>query len=237
MRAAAASHGRLRVNGDRDEPRDVHMNIWAQPVDKTQAPVSPHAPCRFEALPAGRIFTVVCAQGRPHAVPSEFVLRTAGAELAMAAGASDAPRPLLHCAHFQSRRMCRLGPDCSFIHSKIPPSRGDDGVADRAPPTDFGPRYTPPTATAPSHVVYGFPAYAPWLHSAPPPPAALAAPYYGYAPAGYAPTGYAPFSPYYAPAPYYAGSDPAGSQQGSRYSRRSGRRIRKEKKRKTPKAK
>ena len=56
-------------------------------------------------------------------LPSELLLKTVGSETAFQRlnGAALPARRLQHCVHFQGRRMCTLGSDCHFVHSKVPP--------------------------------------------------------------------------------------------------------------------
>jgi len=105
----------------------VHINYWVEPgPDSSQRKLSPYAPCPYEALPAGRMLNVYNAHGAPGAaqmLPSELLLKTVGSETAFQRlnGAALPARRLQHCVHFQGRRMCTLGSDCHFVHSKVPP--------------------------------------------------------------------------------------------------------------------
>ena len=199
---------RPAADGGSAKREKVHINLWAPSLDDGHPSVSPHAPCRYESLPAGRtlaVFTLNGAASRPQMIPSELLLRTVGSESAYERQSLGGPQPRMqHCAHFQGRRMCTLGPDCNFIHSKLPPPRVGESaardataatstpaVAQAAPSAVAAPYGAPTPGVVP--MPYGYPGYAP-------PPAAS---YYGYAPTGYTPTGYTPFPPYYAPAPYY----------------------------------
>jgi len=115
--------------GDGAESRNelVHLNYWFEPgPDSSQRKLSPYAPCPYEALPAGRMLNVYNAHGAPGAaqmLPSELLLKTVGSETAFQRlnGAALPARRLQHCVHFQGRRMCTLGSDCHFVHSKVPP--------------------------------------------------------------------------------------------------------------------
>jgi len=232
IRSGPQHRGRSRLDyvravDDGASSERLHINLWATTADGGQPAVSPYAPCRYESLPAGRtlaVFTLNGAQSHPHLIPSELVLRTVGSETAFErlslGGAAQQPR-MQHCAHFQGRRMCTLGPDCNFIHSKLPPPpiRAEESshadplqVPNAASATAVAPeptwRYPAAAAaeypTPASHPGYGYPGYAP-----PPPasshpygypgyeypgypfPPAAAVPSYAYGYPGYAPTPYA----------------------------------------------
>jgi len=172
-------HDYTRPVSEGCEPHDrVHINIWAPP-----SAVSPWVPCRYETLPAGQTLAVFARHvrggnpSRPQFIPTEFVLRTAGSlaarqrllDLAATVGATpmqlqQQARQQQHCVHFQGRRMCILGSDCNFIHSKVPPE---------APIAATGGDYAPAAVEPPPpppHTEWPHAAYAPSGYAAPPPP-------------------------------------------------------------------
>jgi hypothetical protein len=119
---------------------------------------------QYPTLPAGYTITVhppneahsttaTEAHGRatvkPQDIPSDMIIWTAGAQSALdcvaSGGASSRGAPGLsgarprHCAHYQFRRVCNLGRDCKFLHSKVPfaealRAAGNTSVATAAPP-------------------------------------------------------------------------------------------------------
>lgn len=107
----------------------------------------------FEYFPPGLTITVFApnnAQGQPQHIPSERIIRTAGAsnvyqvllcaqkqrdeklaEVFRTTGKMPSTVPQVkqphslkpkHCAHFQFKKVCNLGSDCNFIHSMLPQS-------------------------------------------------------------------------------------------------------------------
>jgi hypothetical protein len=67
-------------------------------------------------------------QSGPQRIPSEMILTTCGSETALAhmlSGADQGVKGAVgsrprHCAHYQFKRLCNLGRNCHFIHSKVP---------------------------------------------------------------------------------------------------------------------
>jgi len=83
----------------------------------------------YETLPAGIVFNIHPPNangtlGRSETIPTEFILRTKGAtELyhSVTNNCLSAFHRPQHCAHFQYKKMCNRGTECSFIHSMLPP--------------------------------------------------------------------------------------------------------------------
>lgn len=79
-----------------------------------------------ECLPAGLLLPIYSPHSNcpPQIVPSDSVLVTDGsAKLAAAVSCGNAhlfQRPQ-HCAHYQFKKVCHRGNECSFIHCLIPP--------------------------------------------------------------------------------------------------------------------
>lgn len=93
----------------------------------------------YETLPPGFTLTVHAPNSNhvtgakrgpplPQNIPSDRVIVTVGAKTALdflrngrrsGDGGAVGARPR-HCAHFQYRRLCNLGNQCHFIHSKVP---------------------------------------------------------------------------------------------------------------------
>lgn len=88
----------------------------------------------YDMMPAGCALVVHTPHGTapPQVIPSEKLIRTHGAEVLMQGlllgtsvmtnspmGMRHVQRPQ-HCAHFQYRKLCNRGYQCSFIHSTIP---------------------------------------------------------------------------------------------------------------------
>jgi len=76
----------------------------------------------YERLPAG-LSLIVPTPGstdKPQLIPSQFIIRTVGAERLFADvienhhGTSVHPQ---HCAHFLFKKLCNRGPECAFIHA------------------------------------------------------------------------------------------------------------------------
>lgn len=137
-----------------------------------------------EMLPEGVVLMVYPpnnAQAHPQPIPSEKILRTAGAsnvyhvlrnahqqreaklqEALRVTGRPGNVAPVKqphglkprHCAHFQFKRLCNLGNECNFIHSLVPFAQSTSGP-------QGGPRQgsllqpppPPPPAEAQSYVV------------------------------------------------------------------------------------
>jgi hypothetical protein len=79
----------------------------------------------YERLPAGVALCIHLPGGgsRPQMIPSEYILRTEGSEKLyreIAEGQRRSMHRPQHCAHFQFKKVCNRGPDCSFIHSLVP---------------------------------------------------------------------------------------------------------------------
>jgi hypothetical protein len=100
----------------------------------TQAPGGGRVTVRPQPIPSEMILWTVGGEmalqytkdvqaGRASALPAAAVVATnaAGGENAAAGGAGARPR---HCAHYQFKRLCNLGRDCHFIHSKVPFAEG-----------------------------------------------------------------------------------------------------------------
>jgi len=139
-------------------PQVVHINHWSGRDMKTfedEGAPQPTVPQDLECLPAGYTLYVFRPNAAPNspaevqqAIPSHLVLKTVGAETALRAqqgvpppqrgrGDSTGPR-CKHCAHFQFKRLCNLGPACHFVHAKVPCADRDAPAAVAA-----GPRFAP----------------------------------------------------------------------------------------------
>ena len=108
-------------------PSEVHLNPYAprrgafalSPQD------DPAVADSYETLPSGFVITVYPPNDagvlEPQLIPSEMIIMTAGAVTARRwhQGVSVGNKPR-HCAHFQFKRLCHLGSQCHFIHSKVP---------------------------------------------------------------------------------------------------------------------
>jgi hypothetical protein len=110
----------------------------------------PAAANSYPTMPGGYVVNVYPPMGNQISsavtmVPSNMLIRTAGAEKAFAAYAQAggdfmqvtiSPR---HCTKFQYRRACPLGPACTEIHSKIPfAGTALDAVPQRCPSNNAG---------------------------------------------------------------------------------------------------
>jgi len=117
------------------KPSEVHLNPFAPrrlAADRhghgQDVPMSaqddPNIANSYETLAPGMVLRVFAPNdngaSEPQSIPSEMIIVTAGALAARRGGPGpDAARPR-HCAHYQFKRLCNLGTQCHFIHSKIP---------------------------------------------------------------------------------------------------------------------
>jgi len=120
------------------KPSEVHLNPFAprrlaadrhghgHDVPMT-AQDDPSIADAYETLPKGYALRVYAPNDKgpqePQMIPSEMIILTAGAIAAkrcsLGGDAAPGARPR-HCAHYQFKRLCNLGSQCHFIHSKVP---------------------------------------------------------------------------------------------------------------------
>jgi hypothetical protein len=82
----------------------------------------------YERLPAGVTFFIhiPSALKKPQMIPSEYIIRTEGSDRLFTDIVEGRRRSMnrpQHCAHFQFKKVCNLGANCSFIHSLVPAPR------------------------------------------------------------------------------------------------------------------
>lgn len=120
-------------------PSIVHLNPFAPrrlAVDRTadgannglmlSAQDDPAVADAYETLPAGFTMAVYPPNAdcegvdvEPQIIPSDKIILTAGAVTARRTSTGKVHKAR-HCAHYQYRRICHLGAQCHFIHSKVP---------------------------------------------------------------------------------------------------------------------
>ena len=116
----ARSHRDYASTGSPGDDSKMHVNLWrGSSMSLEWGP--------YETMQPGHIFTVwpasraVGMPANPQNINSEYILRTVGANNALKQILNKQATSLKmrHCLHFQTRKLCRLGADCHFIHSKL----------------------------------------------------------------------------------------------------------------------